>query len=211
MKIRVLLIALFIPICFIGVSAQTQLSKTSNRCENGFAWGPNYILNNTTQKYDFGFYFFCDSIMDLRYLNPPTRIININNGTVLIDSAQISMIYYEFITTTNLHKYLYEFRYPDLNSNTIALEYGVNEIDSINYTTGNSNTVATKAKSYFISIADPDLFASQYSSQDINFNQIFNDLSGNNLKEIIYQNKVVGIKYYCSKNSQEIIRFFKSK
>lgn len=62
-----------------------------------------------------------------------------------------------------------------------------------------------------IALADDDDYASGYEGEQISESHVFTDAAGNSLTDLIFNNEVVGIKYYCANNNQTYERFIKPK
>lgn len=190
------------------VFAQYQL-KFVDICANGNTIGVIYMRDSNSTQYAYGFYSFCDNKMDLRNLNPPVRNITTNSGTVLLDSCTIYRTFTQYNNQTDYHKYIYEIRSPFLDDSTIALEYGNCRGDTVYNPL--TNGVMSKVNSYFIILAVADQYASEYEPEEISQQHIFADSNGNSLYELIYDNNVVGIKYFCVNNNILYQRYFKGK
>lgn len=208
---RFILATLVILIASFELSlAQYQLNLTDNECGNGAKYGVVLIRDSNMTNFGFGFYTFCDVKMELRNLVPPVRLLNIENGTILLDSCHIFMPFSQYNSQLDYHKYIYEIRPNNDSSETIALEYGALDIESATSPMGGNRTMK-KAHSYFITLADDDEYAEEYTPQDILEFHLFSDSLGNSLYELKYNGDVVGIRYYCSNNSAEYTRYFKGK
>ncbi len=196
-------------ICLEAALSQYQLSFTDNECGNGTQYGVVYVRDSNQTNFAFGFYLFCDVSMEIRNLKPPVRLLKIPNGTVLLDSCSIFMPFSQFNAHTEYHKYIYEIRNKTGNNETIALEYG--SMDIATMPNPISEGLIKKIYSYFIVLADEDVYAAEYSPHETIESHLFSDSLGNSLYEIKYDNSVVGLRYYCANNSTEYTRFFKGK
>ncbi len=192
-----------------AVWSQYQLNFTDNECGNGAYYGVVYVRDSNQTNYGFGFYLFCDVKMELRNLVPPVRLLNLANGTILLDSCSIFMPFSQYNAQTEYHKYIYEIRNKTGNEETIALEYG--SMDIATQQSPISNNQMKKINSYFIVLADEDEYAAEYSPHETIESHLFSDSLGNSLYEIKYNDSVVGLRYYCANNSTEYTRFFKGK
>jgi hypothetical protein len=191
----------------LSLNAQHQLKLTDNECGNGTDYGVVLIRDSNMTNFTFGFFLFCDVKMELRILVPPVRLLNTENGQILLDSCHIFMPFAQYDSLKNFHKYIYEIRPNNDSSETIALLYGALDI----VYSDSSKSKWKRASSYFVTLADEDKYAAQYSPQEINESHLFSDSLGNSLYEQKYNGDVVGIRYYCSTNKAEYTRFFKGK
>ncbi|MBX3042246.1 MAG: hypothetical protein KF896_00875 [Ignavibacteriae bacterium] len=184
------------------------LEKNENVCGSPAWYGVNYMMEDNNDKYSWGFYLFGDAQMNTRNLIPAVRNIIHENGSILLDSCNICRPFFQYNSATNYHKYISEIRLPNVVVNsTIALEYGPSSV--IDSTLGDR---AVKAGfSYFITLAESDTIASQYSPHEVTETHVFSDGYNNSLYEILYNGNVVGIRYFCANNNQLYIRYFISK
>lgn len=191
-------------------NSQIQLNLTDNICGNGTKYGVVYSRDSGQVNFGFGFYLFCDVKMELRNLVPPVRMLNTKNGQILLDSCHIFMPFSQAHPKLKYHKYIYEIRPNSGDTSTIALEYGAIDVDyAINPLDSSKNM--HKVNSYFITLADEDEFADNYNPSEITELHLFTDSNGNSLYEKKYNEKVVGLRYYCSNNNMEYTRFFIGK
>jgi len=186
--------------CFAVIT----LEKNVNVCGSPAWYGVNYMMEEGSGNYSWGFYLFGDEKMDTRNLKPAVRNINHANGSILLDSCNICRPFFQYNSTTKYHKYIAEIRLPNGNQSTIALEYGPSYV--IDTLVGDKQLKG--GFSYFINLSENDTIASQYTPQEVSENHVFSDGHNNSLYEIMYNGNVVGIKYFCANNNQLYTRYF---
>lgn len=203
-----IILSLIIMISISGkLMAVKMLEKDVNICGSSAGFGINYMMEDDRQSYSWGLHLFGDKL-EARNLAPHIKMIYLQEGgQIPLDSCNICRPFYQYNPTVNLHKYIVEVRKPAGTQSTIALEYGSTDVQD----TTIQNQIVKSAYSYFIDLSLPDTIASQYSENETSFNHVFTDANFNYLYEIINNGKVVGIKYYCSNNKQEYIRYFIAK
>lgn len=204
-----LLIAILLNLSLaISCYAVTTLEKNINVCGSPSWYGVNYMMEDSNDKYSWGFYLFGDAQMNTRNIIPPVRNIIHQNGSILLDSCDICRPFFQFNSATNYHKYIAEIRLPNESINsTIAIEYGPSSI--IDSTLGDRQVKA--GFSYFIILAEPDTIAAQYSPHEVSETHVFSDGNNNSLYELYYNGNVVGIRYFCGNNNQLYTRYFVPK
>jgi hypothetical protein len=204
MSLKLVITGLVMLLLTIPSFSVTTLEKNVNVCGSPSWYGINYMMEDNDDKYSWGFYLFGNEKMDTRNLKPAVRNIVHQNGNILLDSCEICRPFFQYNPTTNYHKYIAEIRLPNGNQSTIALEYGPSSV--IDTTVG--DRVLKGGFSYFIILAEPDTIASQYNPQEVTESHIFSDGYNNSLHEIIYNGKVVGIRYFSGNNNQLYVRYF---